>query len=200
MAKKYFSNRFSETWPAVATSGLRVAFGIIWAISAALAWMSGFAQHYVGYLYNAVQGQPEWLTGWFNMWIGIVTSRAMLFVWLTRIVESLIALALLTGLARRTTYVVGIIFSLLIWSTAGGFGGPYTIGATNMGAALAYVLIFAALIGLDHREGRSPYSLDFFIEKRWPAWRRLAEWRSSHAPERKPQVLPWSAQVPAIVG
>lgn len=125
--------RISKAWPAAATSGLRVAFGIIWAISAALTWLPGFAQHYVGYLFNAAQGQPGWLAVWYHMWIGIVTPRAMLFVWLTRIIESLIALALLAGIARKTTYVIGIIFSLLIWSTAGGFGGPYTVGATNMG-------------------------------------------------------------------
>ncbi len=192
--------RFSKVWPATATAGLRVAFGIVWAISAALVWEPGFAQHYVGYLHNAVQGQPNWLVGWFNSWISIVTPHAMLFVWLTRIIEAVIALALLTGLARKSIYIVGIIFSLLIWSTAGGFGGPYTIGATNMGAALAYVLIFAALIGLDTRGGRSPYSLDYFIERRWPSWYRFAEWEGEAALNHNPEKLSWRLQVPAILG
>ncbi|MGH8162400.1 MAG: multicopper oxidase domain-containing protein, partial [Gammaproteobacteria bacterium] len=70
----------------------------------------------------------------------------------------------------------------------------------NMGAALAYVLIFAALIGIDSREGRSPYSADFFIEKRWSGWRRIAEWGGRTTLEREPQALPWSVQIPAIVG
>jgi nitrite reductase (NO-forming) len=199
--KNHSSNgTISKAWPAAATGGLRVAFGIIWAISAALVWEPGFAQHYVGYLYNASQGQPAWLVGWFNMWINIVTPHTMLFVWITRIIESIIAFALLTGFARKTVYVAGILFSLLIWSTAGGFGGPYTVGATNMGASLAYVLIFAALIGLDTRVGHSPYSLDFFIEKCWPRWNYVSEWGRDSALDSELQTLPWSVQIPAIIG
>jgi nitrite reductase (NO-forming) len=200
MAKSVVRERISRTWPAAATGALRVGFGIIWAVSAAITWMPGFADHYVGYLHNAAQGQPAWLAGWFAMWIGLVTPHAMLFVWLTRWIETLIAFCLLAGFARKSVYVAGALFSLLIWSTAGGFGGPYTVGAANMGAGLAYVLIFAALIGIDNREGRSPYSLDYFVERRWPRWRRFAEWGRGPALEREPQSLPWVVQIPAIAG
>lgn len=200
MAGVQFRERISRTWPAAATGALRVGFGIIWAVSAAITWMPDFAQHYVGYLHNAAQGQPEWLAGWFAMWIGLVTPNAALFIWLSRWIETLIAFSLLAGFARKTVYVAGALFSLLIWSTAGGFGGPYTVGAANMGAGLAYVLIFAALIGIDNREGRSPYSLDYFIERRWPRWRRFAEWSSGATLRREPQSLPWAVQIPAILG
>ncbi|HET7675057.1 MAG TPA: nitrite reductase, partial [Gammaproteobacteria bacterium] len=138
-----------EAWPAVASTALRVAFGIIWAVNAALTWSPQFAIHYVGYLHNAANGQPAWLEGWFQMWIGLVTPHVALFVWLTRIIETVIAFALLTGFARRILYVGGALFSLLIWSTAEGFGGPYTVGATNMGTSISYVLIFIALIGIN---------------------------------------------------
>ncbi|MGH7076071.1 MAG: multicopper oxidase domain-containing protein [Stellaceae bacterium] len=189
----------SKAWPPIATAALRVAFGVIWAVGAALTWSPDFAVHYVGYLHNAAQGQPGWLAGWFAMWIGLVTPHAMLFTWLTRIVESAIALALLTGFARKTLYVVGALFSLLVWSTAEGFGGPYTVGATNMGTAIAYVLIFIALIGIDNRGGRNPYSLDFLIERRWPRWRRVSEWSSDEALRQEPYALPWRLQVPAML-
>lgn len=188
------------TWPAVASAALRVAFGVIWAIGAALTWSPDFAVHYVGYLHNAAQGQPAWLAGWFAMWIGLVTPHAVLFTWLTRIIESVIALALLTGFARKTTYVVGALFSLLVWSTAEGFGGPYTVGANNMGTAISYVLIFVALIAINNRVGRSPYSLDYFIEKRWPRWRHVAEWGSDDTPAQEPHRLPLSVQIPAMLG
>lgn len=95
----------------------------------------------------------------------------MLFVWLTRIAETLLALALLLGFARKTTYALGALVSLLIWATAEGFGGPYTVGATNMGTALSYVLIFLLLIGINYRGGTSPYSVDYLIERRWPGSR-----------------------------
>ncbi len=186
-------------WPAVAGAALRVAFGVIWAVGAALTWSPDFAVHYVGYLHNAAQGQPDWLAGWFAMWIGLVTPHAVLFTWLTRIVETTIALALLTGFARKTLYVVGALFSVLVWSTAEGFGGPYTVGANNMGTAITYVLIFVALIAINTR-GRSPYSLDYFIEKRWPRWHRVAEWSSDEALAQEPPRLPWRVQILAMLG
>ena len=186
-------------WPAIATTALRVAFGIIWALGAALTWSPDFAVHYVGYLHNAAHGQPAWLAGWFAMWIAVVTPHVTLFTWLTRILTSVIALALLLGLARRTIYVIGALLSVLIWSTAEGFGGPYTVGATNMGTAISYVLIFVALIGLDYRAGFIPYSLDYLIERRWPKWRLIAEWSRDTGPVQAHKVLPWRVQIPAIL-
>ncbi len=200
MSQTQIQAPISRRWPAVASAALRVAFGVIWAVGAALTWAPDFAVNYVGYLHNAAQGQPAWLAGWFAMWIGVVTPHATLFTWLTRIIETTIALALLTGFARKTLYVVGALFSLLVWSTAEGFGGPYTVGANNMGTAITYVLIFVALIALNTRGGPSPYSLDYFIEKRWPRWRRIAEWGSEETLAQEPRRLPLSVQIPAMLG
>jgi len=189
----------AEAWPDVASAALRIAFGIIWAIGAAFTWTSQFAANYIGYLHNAAQGQPVWSAWWFDLWIATVTPHAMLFVWLTRIAETALALALLLGVARRTTYVIGALFSLLIWATAEGFGGPYTVGASNMGTALSYVLIFLLLIGINYRAGTSPYSVDYLIERRWPAWRRVAEW-SRGVPLHGPRPSSTAAQLSAIIG
>ncbi len=189
----------SDAWPAMASAALRVAFGIIWAVDAALTWSNDFAVHYVGYLHNAAQGQPAWSAWWFDMWIALVTPNAGIFIWLTRIAETALALALILGFARKSVYVLGALFSLLIWSTAEGFGGPYTVGATNMGPAIAYVLIFLALLAINSRSGTSPYSLDSLIEKRWPRWRRIAEWSADTQPRAAPPVS-WRVQAPAIAG
>jgi len=171
-----------SAWPAMARTALRVAFGLIWVANAAFTWTSEFAVHYVGYLHNAAHGQPAWSGWWFNFWINLVTPHADLFVWATRIIETLLALALVLGFARKTVYVLGALFSLLIWSTAEGFGGPYTVGATNMGAGIIYVLVFIALIVINSRSGPSPYSLDYYIERGWPDWRWIAEWRTDAVP------------------
>ncbi len=189
----------SSNWPAMAGTALRVSFGIIWAVSAALTFTDDFANHYVGYLHNAATGQPAWSAWWFSMWIALVTPHVGVFVWATRIAEALLALALLLGIARKSTYIIGILFSLLIWSTAEGFGGPYSVGANNIGAALSYVLIFSALIVINMRSGPSPYSLDYLIERRWPAWRTLSEWNDNVQPEQVPH-LPWRVQAPALAG
>jgi nitrite reductase (NO-forming) len=190
---------FSEAWPAMARTALRVAFGLIWVANAAFTWTSGFAVHYVGYLHNAAQGQPAWSAWWFNTWIALVTPHADLFVWLTRIIETALAVALVLGFARKTVYVLGALFSLLVWSTAEGFGGPYSVGATNMGSGIVYVLVFIALMVINSRSGPSPYSLDFYIERAWPAWRRFSEWRSDILPAAVHPVS-WRVQGPALFG
>ncbi len=183
----------------MASAALRVAFGLIWVVDAALTWTPKFAAHYVGYLHNAAAGQAAWSAWWFDMWIAIVTPHAMLFVWLTRLAETTLAIALLFGVARKTTYVLGALFSLLVWSTAEGFGGPYSVGAANMGTALVYVLVFIALITLNYRAGSSPYSLDALIERRFPRWRLLSEW-STDTSRRAVRLVPWSIQLPALLG
>jgi len=189
----------TSTWPAIAGTALRVAFGLIWAVSAALTWTADFANHYVGYLHNAATGQPAWSAWWFQLWIGLVTPHAGFFVWATRIAETALALALLLGFARKTTYIVGILFSLLVWSTAEGFAGPYSVGANNIGAAISYVLVFAALIVINLRAGPSPYSLDYLIEARWPGWRKFADWNGT-VPPGQVKHLPSRVQAPALAG
>jgi len=188
-----------DTWPALSSAALRVMFGIIWMVNAAFTWMPSFAANYAGYLRNAAEGQPAWSAWWFNLWIAIVEPHPTLFLWLTRLATTALALALLFGFARRTTYVLGALYSLLIWSTAGGFGGPYTIGASNTGVGILYVLIFAVLIVINHRTATSPYSIDYFIEGRWPGWSRVAEWRREPRLSDAPRVA-WWAQVGILAG
>lgn len=197
MSHTQVRDQFSEELPAMARTALRVAFGLIWVANAAFTWTSGFAVHYVGYLHNAAQGQPGWSAWWFDFWIWLVTPHAMLFVWLTRIIETALAAALVLGFARKTVYALGALFSLLIWSTAEGFGGPYTVGATNMGAGVIYVLVFIALIVIS--TGPSPYSIDYHLDKTWPRWRLVSEWRRD-APTVAVHPVSWRVQAPALIG
>ena len=55
------------------------------------------------------------------------------------------AIGLIFGLLSNLTNIVGILLSVVIWSTAEGFGGPYVAGSTDIGAAIIYVLVFAGL-------------------------------------------------------
>jgi uncharacterized membrane protein YphA (DoxX/SURF4 family) len=51
--------------------------------------------------------------------------------------ETYLAIALVSGFARKLTYSVGAIYTVLIWTTAEGFGGPYVPGvSTDVDAAL----------------------------------------------------------------
>jgi nitrite reductase (NO-forming) len=190
----------SLAWLIVAAAGLRAALGVVIAIDAYLKWQPGFAAHYVGYLQNAANGQPPWLAPWFRLWLQLVTPNAGFFILATRLIETAIAIGLLLGLARRVTYIAGALFSLLIWSTAEGFGGPYTSGATNIGPALIYALIFMAVALFERLLGSSPYSLDHYIERRFPRWRVFAEWPTKSFQPRTPPAFDWDHQLGAIGG
>jgi nitrite reductase (NO-forming) len=189
----------SAAWLIVAAAALRTAFGVLMAIDAYLKWQPGFAAHYVGYLQNAANAQPRWLEGWFQMWLRLVTMNTGFFISATRLIETAIAIGLLLGLARRVTYFVGALFSLLIWSTAEGFGGPYTTGATNLGPALIYALVFITAALFEHLLGRNPYSLDYYIGRRYPKWASLMEWAPKRSAE-PPPALDWDHQLGVIGG
>ncbi len=55
------------------------------------------------------------------------------------------AIGLIFGLFSTLSYIIGVLLSVVIWTTAEGFGGPYTAGSTDIGAAIIYVLVFAGL-------------------------------------------------------
>jgi uncharacterized membrane protein YphA (DoxX/SURF4 family) len=103
-------------WP---KDALRVSFGIIWLIDAVLKWLPGFRSGYMDAIMGEAQGQPGWLKPWFDFWISFQHPRVTVFAYLVAIAETLIALALIAGFARKLTYLSAIVFSLLIWGDRG---------------------------------------------------------------------------------
>ena len=153
---------------------LRMAFGVIWAVDASLKWQPAFRANFQQILSGVAKGQPGFLSWWFGLWQFVVSGRAPIFGILTASTETYLAVALLTGFARRFTYTVGILYGLFVWSVAEGFGGPYMPGTTtDVGAAIIYSLLFTALLLVD--AGR--FSVDHLIERRIPSWRWISEFR-----------------------
>ena len=153
---------------------LRIAFGVIWAVDASLKWQPAFQANLQQMLSDVAKGQPGFLGWWFALWQFVISGRAPVFGILTASTETYLALALLTGFARKITYSIGILYGFFVWSVAEGFGGPYRPGTTtDVGAAIIYSLLFGALLLVD--AGR--YSVDALIEKRILAWRWIAELR-----------------------
>src|SRR5260370_9422424 len=136
--------------PAWLKDALRVGFGIIWLIDAVLKWLPGFRSGYMATIMGQAQGQPGWLQPWFNFWINLQHPRATFFAYLVAVVETLIAVALITGFARKLTYIAAAGFSVLIWATAEGFGGPYTSGSAHIATAIIYAVVFAGLLALSY--------------------------------------------------
>jgi nitrite reductase (NO-forming) len=180
MTKTAATERACRAWP---KDALRIAFGVIWAIDAGLKWAPGFRSTYMSTIMGIRDGQPGWLRPWFNFWIDLQHPRAMFFAYLVSVIETLIALALIVGFARKLAYISAIVFSLLIWATAEGFGGPYTAGASDIGTAVIYAVLFGGLLALDYYAGPSRHSVDYYLEKRYSWWWKLAEMRRPSRPE-----------------
>lgn len=153
---------------------LRILFGLMWGINAAFKWQSAFREGFLDQIKSAAEGQPNWLHGWFSFWIHFLSHNPNLFALLVTIAETLIALALIFGVARRVTYISAAVFSLLIWGIAEGFGGPYSATSTDIGTGIIYAVVFFSLYGLDRLAVPPRWSLDSYISKRVPWWSIVA--------------------------
>jgi nitrite reductase (NO-forming) len=156
-------------------SAVRITFGVVWLIDASLKWLPGFRSSFAEQIQGAADGQRAWLHGWFAFWINMLEPRAGLFAMLVAMIETGIALSLILGFARKTTYVLAIGFTALIWATAEGFGGPYASGASDIGTAIIYAVVFLALLVIEADAEPSRYTIDAWLERRWRSWSRVAE-------------------------
>lgn len=124
----------------------RIGFGMIWAVDAALKWLPSFATTTFGdKLHDAATGQPPAFASWIHFWESAAATAPTLFAHLLAVAETLLAAALILGAFTNLVAVAGGALSLLIWSTAEAFGGPYSNGTTDVGASIVYVLVFLLL-------------------------------------------------------
>jgi len=124
---------------------LRILFGIVWGIDAWFKWQPDFVNNFTTYLTGAQDGQPWPIHHWIGFWVNTVGIDPTFFAYATAVGETAIAIALIVGAFSNLTAVVGVLLSVVIWTTAEGFGGPYTAGSTDIGAAIIYPLVFAGL-------------------------------------------------------
>jgi uncharacterized membrane protein YphA (DoxX/SURF4 family) len=135
-----------ESWRAHGIGVLRIAFGLIWAVDAYFKWQPAFLNHLTDYVTGALAGQPAAVRSWIHFWHHIIGVDPHVFAYLVAAGETAVALALILGVFSNLAYVLGILLSLVIWSTAEGFGGPYTSGSTDIDAAVMYALVFVGLL------------------------------------------------------
>ena len=161
-----------RSWP---QDAFRVAFGTIWLIDAVLKWLPGFRSTYVSATTGVTQGQPGWLRWWFDFWVKLQTPRPTFFAYLVAVLETLVALAIIFGFARKLTYISSAVFGVVIWAVAEGFGGPYMSGSSDIGTAIIYAVVSMGLLTLCYYVGSSRYSVDYYLEKRISWWWKVAE-------------------------
>jgi nitrite reductase (NO-forming) len=124
---------------------------------------------------QASQGQPAWLQPWFSFWISMISSNPVLILNGMRVWELTLAFTLLLGFMRKLSYLSGVLLSLIIWTVAEGFGGPYGPGSTDIGAAILYPFVFFALLVLETSAGSNRYTLDKLVERHIGSWSKVAE-------------------------
>jgi uncharacterized membrane protein YphA (DoxX/SURF4 family) len=146
-------------WRDQAFGILRILFGIAWAIDAQFKWQPAFQSGFASYLTGALDGQPALVKAWIGFWINIINVNPHVFGMVVALSESALAVALIFGVFSNLATLGGVLLTLVIWSTAEGFGGPYKAGSTDIGTAIIYAFVFVALFlaqsglqfGLDRR-------------------------------------------------
>ncbi len=132
-------------WRLTGIGILRIVFGLVWAVDAWFKWQPDFISGITDYLTGAVKDQPAAVQAWINLWINVVNVDPHVFAHAVAVGETLVALGLIFGVLSNLTNLGGVLLSVVIWSTAEGFGGPYTAGSTDIGAAIIYALVFVGL-------------------------------------------------------
>jgi uncharacterized membrane protein YphA (DoxX/SURF4 family) len=129
----------------------RILFGLLWAVDAALKWRPYFLTHFMDQLTGTLPGQPPWITTYIDWVIGVVhTIGPPVVAIVVAVVETLLALSLLSGRGLRLFVSLGILYSLAVWTTAEGWGGPYTSAGTGVrgnvvGNVIIYIVLFLYL-------------------------------------------------------
>jgi uncharacterized membrane protein YphA (DoxX/SURF4 family) len=166
------TRRNVPSWPKYA---VRITFGLIWLIDAVLKWLPGFKSGYMGMISGAGTGQPHWLKPFFSFWVTLQSPHPGFFVYVVAVLETLVALVLIFGIARKVSYIACAVFSLVIWAVAEGFGGPYMAGSTDIGTSVIYALVFMCLLTLAAYTGPDTYSVDHYLERKISWWWTIAE-------------------------
>jgi len=159
----------------------RILLGIAWFTDGILKFTSGFVNSFLASVQASQANAPSWLSGWFSFWATQASSNATLIVYTVGVLEITLGLALLLGFARKIAYIGGVVLGLLIWAVPEGFGGPYQSGAggTDIGTGIIYAIAFLGLILINATYGPSRYSLDYYIERKFPRWAKVAEFGGS---------------------
>jgi len=160
------------SWRARGIATLRICFGLTWIVAAWLKWQPGFISSFSSMIAGAANGQPGPVQAWIKFWVTIVSINPSLMAYGSAVVETLIAAFLVLGIFSNLTYIVGIVYTLGIWSVAEGFGGPYTPGqSTDVGTALPYAILFGVLLCIS--AGRY-FAVDQWLTPKLGRWGLLA--------------------------
>ncbi len=122
----------------------RLLFGLLWAFDAALKWLPAFMFHFSSQITSVIPGQPHWVAAWLHfVALVIATVGPVLVAVVVGLVETVIALGLLSRRGLRFILPIAIVYSLVVWATPEAFGGPYSAAGTGVrGNVIGNVIIY----------------------------------------------------------
>jgi thiosulfate dehydrogenase [quinone] large subunit len=156
-------------------ASLRILFGLVWVVDAIFKFEPAFYKgNSLSYFVLAKDsGEPSWLNPWFHFWFRIFGAHPELFAIVILVIESLIALSLVLGIARRLNYALSVPFCFLIWGIGEAFGGPYVAGTTDINAGFIYLIVFLLLYAFDGL-AKPSWSLDPWLSAHIKWWSKIA--------------------------
>ncbi len=133
----------------LAFAGMRILFGVIWLINTILEANSAYVGRFLTSIVKRLKGQPHVVQAFLHGVIHVVTVLGPRHVAIgTVVLDGLLAISLITGFAVRPMARLGIVYSLALWVTVGGLGGPFQPGSTDPGTAIVYALVFLAVLSV----------------------------------------------------
>ncbi len=171
LAKATEDHSHLVAWRLRSIAALRVIFGCVWAFDAWFEWQLAITNNITNHLTPTVADQSTAIQLWLMFWVHVAKLNPHLFTYLMATGETALALCLIVGAFNNMACGVGILLSLLIWSTAGSFGGPYGQGSADIGVALLHVLVFA---GLFLGKAGLTFGVDRYLSKGWRGQTMLA--------------------------
>jgi len=156
------------TWAASARGAaiVRILFGALWGIDAALKWMPGFVhgQTLADELGGAADVQLPLEHQWLQLWNTVGLANPSFFAHAIAVVETVVAVLVIAGLFTRTALIAAALLAAGIWTGAEGMHLPwFRPGQTDLGPSVGY--IFAAL-GLLFAGSARVWSVDALIARR----------------------------------
>lgn len=153
---------------------MRILFGVVWAIDATFKWRSDFLH---GKVFVHQFGIHDQLTTpvirqWIDLWQNISAAAPTGMGVATAIVETLIALGLLTGTLTTVVYVGSAIYSFGVWSAAEAFGLPWSAAnTTDIGPSIGYIIASLVLLTAP---GSTTWSVDHVLRPRRGKYRWMS--------------------------
>ncbi|PJJ55538.1 hypothetical protein [Compostimonas suwonensis] len=144
---------------------VRILFGVLWAIDAIFKWLPGFigGETLADELGKVDSVELPVVHEWLQLWNTVGLANPPAFAVVIAVIETLVAIALITGTLSNVAFLGSALLSFGIWSGAEGFHLPWKDGMTDLGPSVGY--IFASL-ALFYAAAGSTWSVDSRLRPR----------------------------------